>query len=133
MTVTARCHCGATQITLPAMPTEGGVCNCTFCNRTGAVWASYDQSEVKVVAEQTAVYSPSSPANAHQFCGRCGGNTHGYAPDYSKAFNMDGTPKDGVELDMSDEARRISVNLRMIDDFDPASISLTHMDGRNNW
>ena len=132
MSLVASCHCGATRIELPHIPDNVSDCNCTYCHRTGAVWAYFDPSEVKVEAAADAVYSPSSPLNEHHFCAKCGGNTHGSSPDWGSMYNLDGTLKEGMQ-DGIPEKRTFGVNLRMIIDLDLSSLKIEHLDGRNNW
>ena len=45
------------------------------------------------------------------FCGECGGNTHGSAPDYSTIYNDDGSPREGVEPGSMPETRKVQVGL----------------------
>lgn len=133
MTLTATCHCGATHIELPRAPETAKTCNCTFCHRTGAVWAYFDPSEVTVKADQNRTYSASGGMNQHHFCGTCGGNTHGDSPDWASAYNADGTPKEGYTPGQMPEARTFAVNMRMVDAFDLDALPVEHMDGRSNW
>lgn len=131
MTITATCHCGATRIELPHAPEEAKTCNCSFCHRTGAVWAYFDPDEVTVAGAQDRVYSASEGINRHHFCGQCGGNTHGDSPDWASAYNADGTPKG--EAGVVPEKRIFAVNMRMVDGFDLEALPTEAMDGRNNW
>lgn len=132
MTLTASCHCGATQIELPALPTSIKSCNCTFCHRSGAVWGYYDPAEVKIIsAAHDAIYSPSG-MNHHHFCSQCGGNTHGSSPDWASTYNNDGTLKPGMAGGVP-EKRTAAVNLRMIIDLDLDQLAIVKVDGRNSW
>ena len=47
MSLLATCHCGATRIALPEHPVAAKSCNCTYCARTGAVWAYYRPGELE--------------------------------------------------------------------------------------
>lgn len=133
MTVTASCHCGAIRIEVPALPADAKTCNCTFCHRTGAVWAYYAPEDLRVGADEADLrdYAPSG-MNHHHFCGRCGGNTHGYSPDWGSMYNEDGTLKPGMTEGVP-EGQVAAINLRMIEDLDLSTIPTTRMDGRNNW
>ncbi len=131
MTLTAACHCGATKITLPGPPAEASTCNCTFCQRTGAVWGSYAPEELTITASEDRVYSATG-LNQHHFCGTCGGNTHGFSPDWSSKYNNDGTLKPG-ETEGVPEGQKAAVNLNMVDDLDLSQIKVTAIDGRNSW
>lgn len=132
MTQTASCHCGATRIALPAKPTEATACNCSFCQRSGALWGYYGPEEIEVVTEDDRAYSASG-MNHHHFCGTCGMHTHGYSPDWSSIYTDDGTPKDGVQPGTMPEARTAAVNLRMVPDLDLEALAVTKVDGRDNW
>jgi hypothetical protein len=132
MTLKASCHCGATQITLPRLPTTATSCNCSFCERTGAIWAYFKPGELVVEAEDEKTYSASG-MNNHHFCGRCGIQTWGDSPDWSSAYNMDGTPKPGVEAGTVPTERNFAVNLRLVDDLDWSKVEVEKVDGRNNW
>lgn len=130
--LTAICHCGATRIELPRAPEEARTCNCSFCHRTGAVWAYFDPDEVTIATQaHDRVYSASGGMNQHHFCGHCGGNTHGDGPDWASAYNADGTPKG--EAGVVPKKRIFAVNMRMVDGFDLAALPTEAMDGRNNW
>lgn len=133
MTLTASCHCGAVRIDLPALPAEAKTCNCTFCHRTGAVWGYYAPEDLTVTAEPDALrdYAPSG-MNHHHFCARCGGNTHGFAPDWASIYNNDGTLKPGMAQGVP-EKQIAGVNLRMIAELDLSTLTVIEVDGRNSW
>lgn len=127
------CHCGAIRIEVPDAPTEAARCNCTFCHRTGAIWAYYPAKDLAVTAiGPVGDYAPSL-VNHHHFCASCGGNTHGIAPDWLSAYDPDGNPRPGYEPGTVPEGRIGAINLRMDPDFDLSSIQIKDMDGRNNW
>lgn len=132
MTLIASCHCGETRIALSRTPENAKTCNCSFCHRTGAVWAYFDPEEVSVAAEHNQTYSASGGMNRHHFCGRCGSHTHGDSPDWASAYNADGTPKDGNPGQVPAK-RIVSVNMRMVDGFDLGHLTIEQMDGRANW
>jgi hypothetical protein len=132
MTLHATCHCGATKITLPAQPTTAKSCNCSFCARTGAIWAYYAPGELIFVANEIdKLYAPSG-MNAHHFCGTCGMQTWGDSPDWASLYNADGTPKNGDANAMPSE-RVYAVNLNLVDDLDWSKIVVEQVDGRNSW
>lgn len=131
MTLTAVCHCGATHIEFDILPTSAKTCNCSFCRRTGAVWAYFEPETLRVIAAENRVYS-SGGLNKHYFCGRCGGNTHGSAPDWSSAYDDNGKLKPGM-AEPPPEQRLASVNLNMVDDLDLSRVTITAVNGRDNW
>ncbi len=125
MPLIASCHCGATKLSLPHAPTDGTECTCTYCARTGAVWAYYKPAEVTVLSRaEGGTYVPTNPRHQHFFCAVCGCTTHGLAPDYTEAhIGSTEVPEDD----------KISVNLRLLIDFDLSSIPVHKVDGRNLW
>jgi hypothetical protein len=133
MTLKATCHCGDTRITLSRAPTGAKSCNCSFCERTGAVWAYFEPGEITVEATDEKTYSASGGMNRHHFCGRCGMQTWGDSPDWASAYNTDGTPKPGFDAGTVPEARIAGVNLRLIDGLDWSGIAVEKLDGRANW
>jgi Uncharacterized conserved protein len=132
MTLIATCHCGAVKIALPSQPTEAKTCNCSFCQRTGAVWAYCKAGELTFLSQEGEVtYSPTG-LNNHHFCARCGMQTWGDSPDWASMYNADGTPKNGDANSIPTE-RIYAVNLNLIDDLDWSAVRVEQMDGRNNW
>ncbi len=84
MTVTATCHCGGTKITLPAAPTHATRCTCTFCAKSGGLWAYYPKDAPVIVQDRHGrVYSASNGINRHHFCANCGCQTYGISPEWS--------------------------------------------------
>lgn len=133
MTLTATCHCGDTRITLSRRPTEAKSCNCSFCDRTGAVWGYFQPGQITVEATDEKTYSASGGMNRHHFCGRCGMQTWGDSPDWASAYNADGTPKPGFDAGTVPQARIVGVNLRLIDGLDWSTVEVEKLDGRANW
>jgi len=134
MALEATCHCGATRIGLPFAPKTAKACNCTYCARTGAVWAYFGPGELRMESlldERT--YSASDGINRHHFCGRCGMQTWGDSPDWASAYNADGTPKDGLAPNTMPSTRVYAVNLRLVDDLDWSAIAVEQVDGRSGW
>jgi hypothetical protein len=132
MTLTATCHCGATKITLPRLPASGTQCNCSFCARTGAVWAYFAPGELQFDAlEDDRAYSATG-MNQHHFCGSCGVHTWGDSPDWASMYNADGTSKNGDPNAMP-TSRIFGINLRLVDDLDWSTLTVEQVDGRNNW
>ncbi len=134
MPVIASCHCGDTKIELAQKPTHAHECNCSFCARAGAIWGFVARADMTLTTQTNdTIYSASGGLNQHHFCARCGMQTWGDSPDWAQNFNIDGTPKDGVDPDSVPTARSYYVNLRLIDGLDWTSIHLEKVDGRNNW
>lgn len=133
MSLIATCHCGASRIELPRAPTAATKCNCTFCARTGAIWAYFAPGELIFLAQQDdATYKVADSLNEHHFCSTCGMHTWGSSPDWASMYNLDGTPKNGDPSSIP-TARQFSINLNLIDDLDWSGITVTEVDGRHNW
>jgi hypothetical protein len=133
MSIVATCHCGSTRLVLPDHPTHAARCNCTFCQRTGAVWAYFENGTVRVEkAENQRSYSTQPEMGLHHFCGTCGMHTWGESIEWAKVFDEDGTPKSGGEGEHP-RFTRCQVNLNLIDDLDWSRIEIEALDGRNGW
>ena len=133
MTLVATCHCGATRIELPGPPAEGTQCNCTYCARTGAIWAYYSPGELRFTSrEHERLYSTDPELYQHHFCGKCGMQTWGESPDWSALYNDDGTPKFG-DATAIPTTRKLGLNLKLVDDLDWSAITVRQVDGRNSW
>lgn len=50
MRLTATCHCGGVQVTVPYRPRRLTSCNCSICRRLGTLWAYYPRSRVRIRA-----------------------------------------------------------------------------------
>jgi hypothetical protein len=132
MNLVASCHCGATRISLPSHPTEAKSCNCSYCTRTGAVWAYYRPGELVFLSQdREADYAPSG-MNHHHFCLHCGMQTWGDSPDWASLYNNDGSSKTGDSNAMPTE-RVYAVNLNLIDDLDWTQVAIEKVDGRTSW
>ena len=51
MALTAKCHCGATELEVNDPPSSLTRCTCTFCSKRGALWAYYAPEQVKIVRD----------------------------------------------------------------------------------
>ena len=78
MTIKGSCHCGATRFEIEAAPASVTACTCSFCAKTGALWAYYIPGEVRFAVGSDAVYAPN--VNRHHFCPVCGIPTFGESP-----------------------------------------------------
>jgi hypothetical protein len=91
-------------------------CNCSICNRLGALWAYYDLENVKI-------FSGDKPENTYLWgektityhrCGECGCTTHYTATE-------------------SDGSRRIAINCRMSPPSKISNILIREFDGLVTW
>lgn len=119
-TVTGTCHCGATRFTIP-VPAEATACTCTFCTKRGALWAYYWPREVTIEKAEHRGTWGAETTNKHHFCTVCGCGTWSEAPDWTAPDPF------------APEAQKVQFNIRLLDDFDIASVPVTVIDGRNLW
>lgn len=132
MPLTASCHCGATTIALNTEPTEAHSCNCSYCQRAGALWAEIKPDDMVFLSNSAeGTYNPSG-LNVHHFCTNCGMQTWGDSPNWSELYNNDGTLKPGA-VDGVPQSRSTQINLNLVDGLDRSTLTITAMDGRNNW
>lgn len=125
-TVIASCHCGGTRIELPRAPEHATQCTCTFCTKSGGLWAYYDVDGPRILSDtHGAVYSPNSPLHAHHFCARCGCTTYGTSPAYTL---------ESAETGVVPEQQKFAINVKLLDDYDLyRRLPVDEIDGRNLW
>lgn len=115
MTLRASCHCGAVRFEAP-VPGQITRCNCTYCDRVGALWAYCPPEEFRLVSDPADLITYAPTAGDHYSCATCGMVTHGRSPDYENA-----------------DVEKISYNVRMAVDFDRSAITIIDLDGRHQW
>jgi hypothetical protein len=120
--VKGSCHCGNTQFEVAEAPAGVTRCTCSFCSKSGALWAYYKPEQFRLTSapENVATYQWGSRTVKHHFCANCGGNTYSESPDWSG-----GKPDFGK--------MKIGVNAWLFDDFDSAAVPATVIDGKNLW
>jgi len=127
MALTGSCHCGAVKFEVDAAPDAVTSCNCTYCFRTGALWAYYQPDQVRLTAEpdKVATYQFGTFTGAHHHCAACGSNTHGESLDW----------RDWKPGDEFPTKRIVGVNARMLDRnaFDLSAVPVATVDGLNGW
>ena len=76
--IVGSCHCGAVRVEVPRPPESLTNCNCSICRRTGALWAYYATSEVRVTAGAGATegYEWGDRTLRLVRCATCGCVTH---------------------------------------------------------
>lgn len=122
MKLRGSCHCGATTFEVTEAPETVTSCTCSFCSKSGGLWAYYrpDQFTLTTPREAVATYRWQTKLVAHNFCPTCGCSTFGESPDFSTGEPDFDNPK-------------IGVNARLFDDFDLGAVPVTVIDGRNLW
>jgi hypothetical protein len=111
------CHCGRVVVRTEKRPDFIHDCNCTLCQKTGAIWGYFQPSEVTV--EGTTVgYSRDDkpePGVSIRFCSWCGTTTHFELTEATIA-------KFGNTM--------LGVNMRLADESDLEGVELRYPDGR---
>ena len=121
MAIKGSCHCKATSFEVSVAPENVTRCTCSFCSKRGSLWAYYTPSQVKFDSiENRATYQWGSKTIKHHFCGVCGCGTYTETPDWSTGKPDFNNPK-------------ISINARLLDDFDLDAVEVVVIDGRNLW
>ena len=121
MIVKGSCHCGATRFELAFEPASVTECTCSICSKRGGLWAYYPPQDVTIVSDAKKVsYQWGAKLGRHNFCAGCGCTTYGEFPDFSTGVADHDNPK-------------ISINARLLDDYDVASIPVQRIDGKNMW
>lgn len=116
------CHCGATTFSVDEKPDSATYCTCSICSKRGALWAYYkpDTVELEVRDGSETIYRWRTKTVEHHFCSICGCTTFTRSPDFSSGKADFDNP-------------RIALNVRLFDDFDPDSIPIERIDGKNLW
>ncbi len=78
--IDGHCHCGRVGWTLHTEPEPDWLtrCNCSYCRRSGALWAyaPADAVTLNYEPEDTIRYIRGDATLAFIACARCGGTTH---------------------------------------------------------
>lgn len=110
------CHCGAVRFELADEPQSLTRCNCSYCRRTGALWAYADKSRITLSFEPGATlrYIWGDRTLAFHSCGTCGCTTH---------WESLGPQKNS----------RMAVNCAMSDPEAIKNLRIRHFDGAKTW
>jgi hypothetical protein len=113
-TYTGGCHCGRVRYEVETDLNPVISCNCSICQKQGALWAFPKPTQFKLLSgeDDLADYQFYKKTIHHLFCRNCG------VASFARGRNADGS--EGV-----------TVNVRCLDDVDPASLTLTPFDGRS--
>ncbi len=122
MPIRGSCHCKATQFTVERAPATVTRCTCSFCSKRGGLWAYYKPSEFRLVTarDRVATYQWGSYTGQHHHCPVCGCGTYSESPDWSTGKADHDNPI-------------VSINTRLLDDFDLDAVPVTVVDGKNLW
>jgi hypothetical protein len=106
------CHCGRVGVRTEKRPDFIHDCNCTLCQKTGAIWGYFQPSEVAVQGATTG-YSrddKAEPGVSIRFCSNCGATTHFELTE--AAIAKFGNTMLGVNMRLADENDLVGVELR---------------------
>lgn len=109
------CLCGQVTIEIAKKPGYINECNCTLCSKSGARWAYFHPSEIKVEGA-TQGYSrddKADPAAQIHFCQTCGATTHFVLTE--SAISRFGNVQMGVNMRLADERDLVGIELRYPD------------------
>jgi len=117
--LTASCHCGNISIVANNKPQTLTSCNCSICNRYGAIWAYFKTADVKIKVKkaQPKAYFWGDEMINFMHCSVCGCVTH-----YTGRGEGD---QEGMD--------RVAVNTRMSPINEVADIPIRHFDGADTW
>ena len=111
------CHCGRVSVRTERRPDFIHDCNCTLCQKTGAIWGYFAPREVAVQGT-TAGYSrddKKEPGVSIRFCSNCGATTHFELTEAAIA-------KFGNKM--------LGVNMRLANENDLQGVELRYPNGR---
>ncbi len=113
-TYTGGCHCGEVRFEVTADISSVVACNCSICQKRGALWAfvPVEHFGLRAGAEDLRDYQFGKRTIHHLFCAQCGVG----------AFSRGKLPT-GSEM--------IAVNVRCLDDIDIGTLKTTPFDGRS--
>ncbi len=75
---TAQCHCGNVKLATKNIPESLLSCNCSICNRVGALWAYYKAEDVEINIKDSpiSIYLWDKKEIKLHHCPYCGCTTH---------------------------------------------------------
>ena len=113
-TYTGGCHCGEVRFELTADISSVVSCNCSLCQKRGALWAFVPAESFALRAglEDLRDYQFGKKTLHHLFCPQCGVG----------AFSRGRSPQGG---------ETVAINVRCLDDVDPSGLKLVPFDGRS--
>jgi hypothetical protein len=106
------CHCGAVRFRVQGTLDDVSECNCSMCTKKGILHLIVPRAQFELLQGEGALttYRFNTGVAQHTFCRHCG-----IHPFYVPRSDPD----------------KIDVNVRCLDDVDPATVTLRRFDGRN--
>jgi len=122
MPLKGSCHCKATQFEVSEAPQSVTQCTCSFCSKRGTLHAYYPAAQFRLTTarDRVSTYQWRSFTVVHHHCAICGCGTYSEIPDFSTGVADFSKPK-------------ISVNARLLDDFELDKVKVVTIDGKNGW
>jgi hypothetical protein len=113
-TYTGGCHCGRVRYRVTVDLSRVISCNCSICQKRGSLLAATSPDRFSLTAGQSDLtdYQFGKKVIHHLFCAACG----------IQSFAR-GTTPDGRQM--------VAINVRCLDDVDPATLTITPFDGRS--
>ena len=113
-TYTGGCQCGKVRYQVLLELGEVIACNCSRCGRLGSLLAFAPAQNFKLISGEGALteYQFNKHVIHHLFCATCG----------IQSFARGKRPSDGADV--------VAVNARCLDDVEPESLKVKHVDGR---
>lgn len=110
------CHCGSIKFVLNVVPDWLTSCNCSYCRRSGAVWAHATPSDISVDYQQSDVvrYAHGDKSLTFVSCKICGCTTH-WEPLKEQTHP------------------RMALNMNMVRSDDIKDIRVRLFDGAESW
>ncbi|SDK49427.1 Uncharacterized conserved protein [Methylophilus rhizosphaerae] len=114
MKYTGSCHCGNIAFEVDGEVKGAMACNCSLCQRKGALMWFVPRVELKLLTPESAIhtYTFNKHVIKHHFCATCGIHPYG-----------EGVDPNGNAI--------AAINIRCIEDIDLESIQVQHYDGRS--
>ena len=108
------CQCGAITYKVEADLDTTFTCNCSRCQRLGAVLTFVPAEEFHLIKDGPVTkYQFNKMIIHHAFCPTCGIESYAF-----------GTGPEGMEM--------VAINVNCLDDVDPRALKSTHLDGAAN-
>lgn len=110
------CHCGNVELRIPYISKTACSCNCSICQRYGAIWGYFEEAEVEVRVGPAGLssYSHGDRQILFCFCAKCGCITH--------YLSADRQPR-----------ARLAVNYRAFPQQALGQLKIRHFDGADTW
>jgi hypothetical protein len=108
------CHCGKVRYEATAALGSAISCNCSICSKKGTLLTFVPEESFKLLAGEGELseYRFNTKQIAHLFCKTCGVTSF-----------ASGSGPDGKKM--------VAINVRCLDDVDPASVPVTQHDGKS--